>query len=230
VRGRLSPVVLPVALAGMAACASPRPFRPVPGSPVQPARECQSVEQLLAPADPEPMAARRLKRVHACPALAGRALARALLDLRGSRDTVRLREVTDLTQYVHDAGLLDAALSVARDGSASVEARVFAFRTLTWTFAPGHGITYEAMLREPPQRPSMSSYTGHYYHGYTAGDLAWPAFGEMPAPDFVERIRDACRRTAADPAQPDPVRRAARTTCAWEPDRELLAKRSTHGG
>lgn len=204
---------------------------PEPGSPVDPATECVTVEQILAPAHPEPVAARFLKRVHACPELAGKAIADALDTLRIERDTAAIARVADLVRYVHDEHIYTASADIASDVDATIEARVFAFRSLTWSKAPGHTLGYGSMLLTPTEAtclrpgslgPCTSSATSHFYRGYVQGDLRWPALGRPLPESFVVEIEGVCRAVGDNADEPIAVRRAARHACAWDPDPELL--------
>jgi hypothetical protein len=220
-----------MSLAAATGCAGLGTSVPASESPIVPRRECRSYQQLVSPAQPEAFAARSLKRVQACPEQAGRALAAELRRLRTSTDTARLEKATRLAHYLHDGELWRGALSLAGDSGASPEARVFAFRTLVWTMAPAARLSYGGMIRPWPQAllESGGSYTIHYYGGHTAHDLTWPAFGTPTPADFLSRTRAVCGRVAADPNEADLVRRAARTTCAWKPEPELLDRRARRG-
>lgn len=223
------PILMMVALAS--GCAVFRPELPRSGSAIRPGRECRTVEQLLAPAAPEPIAARRIKRVLACPALAGRALAAGLVRLRASSDTAQLERATGLGHELHDETLWRAALALAGDRGAAPVARIFAFRELVWTMAPAHRVSFRDMLDESVGaiiRRGGGSNIIHYYSGYFQGDLARPAVGVLPPADFVEQTGTLCRRVAADEREAEIVRRAARITCSWKPDAQLLALRTRH--
>lgn len=217
-------------LLGVTACLWARSEHALPesGSPIDPAGECQTIEQLLAPAHPEPIAARHFKRLHACPEEAGEAIAVALDTLRGSADTLVLRRVADMTQRVHDARIFEVSLDIAEDSSASIEARVFAFRSLIWSIAPAHQLTYEKMMLSPPEARCgagsdgmcWSSAWSHFYQGYTTTSLRWPVLGRPLPEDFVSRVSALCPKAIEGRA--GPVHLAAAQTCWWTPDRALL--------
>lgn len=65
------------------------------------------------------------------PAERGDAFAAAMRRLRSTTDTLQLRAYYDLAYALVDSGMAAAALDVAADRGASVEARVVAFRALT---------------------------------------------------------------------------------------------------
>lgn len=202
---------------------------PQPGSPIDAGSECRTVEQILAPARPEPMASRVLKRLHACPESAGSAIAEALDSLRTVADTVAILRVADLVQYVHDDRLFRVSMDLAADRSASVEARVLAFRSLVWSKAPAHDLAYGSMQLDPAVAKCgpgslglcSTSATSHFYRGYIQGDLRWPAFGRPLPGDYLQRIEEMCTRVVADESEPALVRQAARHACWWEQDSEL---------
>lgn len=202
---------------------------PQPGSPIDPAAECRTIEQILAPAHPEPGAARVLKRLHACPERAGASIAGALDTLRTSSDTAAIAWVADLVRYVHDDRLYRMSLDIALDRSASAEARVFAFRSLVWSKAPGHSLRYSSMQMDPREAKCgagslglcTSSATSHFYRGYVRGDLRWPALGRALPTDYLRRIQEVCEGVVMDESEPVSVRQAARHACWWEQDPEL---------
>lgn len=219
-------------LLGVVACSGTRSAGgiPEPGSPVDPHSECQTVEQILSPAHPEPHAARYLKRVHACPYEAGDAIAIALDTLRTSSDIAGLQRVADLTQFVHHASIFEVSLDIATDRSANLEARIFAFRSLIWSMAPAQRLNYEHMMMSPPEAKCgpgsigicSSTATGHFYSGYFANSLRWPSLGDRLPTDFLTQVGALCAEIGDDGAEPEPVRLAALHTCWWKPDPELL--------
>lgn len=206
-------------------CAANQAGPPPSGSPVVPGRECRTIDQLLARANPEPMAARPLKRVYACREIAGATIARELGRLRASRDTVALERASRLVHYLHDAQVYSAALDIAGDRASSVEARVNAIRVLAMTLKPSQEPSLALFFREPEERyvETWCSCTGHYYHGYSTTDtLTWPALGRLVPRDFAGRIQALLARIEGDAEEPQPVRWAARRVRRMTPERELM--------
>jgi hypothetical protein len=142
---------------------------------VDPARECQTVEQLYAPSEyGGPHMSRTLWRVHECPEDAGRIVTELLSSTRLEHDMAVVQQRTSLAQYIHDSRVLEAALALAADSAATLAARLGALRALLWAKAPGHPYYSLSRLLMPPEcvRPScVSSYTGHFYGaGPVVGD------------------------------------------------------------
>jgi hypothetical protein len=197
---------------------------------VDPARECQTAAQLRAPSDVGgPHMSRTLWRVHQCPEQAGALIAELLSDTRLEQDTTAVQQATSLTQYVHDARVLAAALALATDSAATIPARLGALRALLWAKAPGHPYYSLSALTAPPEcvRPRcLSSYTSHFYRGGpVAGDTTrWPVFGR-PMPDrYVDRIDSAAARIEHDSSTPESLRTAARHVRLFPADPELAGQ------
>ena len=131
--------------------------------------DCRSAASLLRRgAEPTPHMAPPLWRVRACPEPAGRLLAALLDTSRQVADTGELDHRTWLTQYVHDARILEAAVRVAADTTAAPAARVAAIRTLIWMKSPGMLLSMTMMFGTPRCIPPLcvSTYEGHYYGPY----------------------------------------------------------------
>jgi hypothetical protein len=197
---------------------------------VDPARECQTAAQLYASSEHGgPYMSRTLWRVHECPQEAGRIVAELLTATRLERDTAVVQRQTSLAQYVHDARVLEAALVLAVDSTATVAARLGALRALLWAKAPGHSYHALSFLLEPPKcvpPRCTSSYTGHFYGpGPVAGDtIRWPAFGlPMPA-GYVGQIDRVATSIYHDSLAPDDLRDAAKHVAAFPPDAELWGR------
>jgi hypothetical protein len=194
---------------------------------VNPARECQTAAQLRAPSeDGGPHMSRTLWRVHECPERAGAIVAELLTSSRSERDTVAVQQETSLAQYIHDARVLEAALALALDSSATVAARLGALRALLWAKAPGHPYYSLSTLLLPPQcvRPGcFSSYTSHFYRGGpTAGDtIQWPVFGYPMPGGYVTQIDGAAALIEDDARAPKSLRDAAHHVRMFPADPEV---------
>jgi hypothetical protein len=192
-------------------------------------RDCQSLATLLAPErEPTPSMAPALWRVRACPVRAGEILATELRNSRNEADTSRLEQATWLTQYVHDAHVLSAALAVAADPLASAEARVFALRALIWSKAPGHPVTLQTMRTGPSCDPRQcySTYAGHFYGGGPIlGDtIRWPVFGAPMPIGYGNVIDSTALVVERSQGVPEVVRRAATIVRQFPQDRELAGR------
>jgi hypothetical protein len=197
---------------------------------VDPARECKTAAQLRAPSEAGgPHMSRTLWRVHECPEQASAIVAELLSGTRLEQDTTAVQLETSLTQYVHDARVLGAALALATDSAATVPARLGALRALLWAKAPGHPYYSLSALMSPAQcvRPRCSSsYTSHFYRGGpVAGDTTrWPVFGRRVPARYVTQIDSAAALVEHDPSTPESVRAAARHVRLFPPDPELMGR------
>lgn len=148
--------------------------------------DCRSASTLLSrrSGDGTPDMAPPLSRIRSCPTQAGVLLAALIDSSRQVRDTDELQRRTWLTQYVHDARILAAATSVARDADAAVEARLAAIRTMIWSKTPGQLLTLSMMQTNPGCDPARcySTYEGHFYgpspaRGPQPDTTSWPVMG-----------------------------------------------------
>jgi hypothetical protein len=109
-----------------------------------------------------------------------------------------------------DASLLDAALEMATDGSATPEARVFAVRHLIALVAPHYFFTYDGIVRSDTLRTAeyVEFKRGCAYQ-ITAEQSGNLRGSPLPA-DYEPRIRTTLKSLAESPSAPTPVRNAAR--------------------
>lgn len=157
--------------------------------------DCRSAAALLRRADDgTPIMGPSLWRVRSCPTQAGILLAALLDSSRHVRDTSEMERRTRLTQYVHDSRLLAAAMNVASDADATVDARLAAIRTMIWSKSPGNHLTM-SMMRTTPRcmPPCHSSYEGHFYgpspyQGPEPDTTTWPVSGAPMRAGYVVAI------------------------------------------
>ena len=206
------------------------PSVPAAGSPVRPECECQSLQQLLGPSEPELHMVRPLWRIRGCPRLAATVLSEAVRSSSPVRDTADLERRTWLTHYIVDDDLISAALDVVRDSTATPQSRVYAVRTLIWQRSPGHLLTYEMLAVLPVDSAriarTVSSYTGHYYTGRGYGGdppYPWPVVGRVPPAGYLERTAQALRGSLQSSKRlPASVANAMAYALALPPDEELI--------
>lgn len=130
---------------------------------------------------------------------------------------------------MHDARVLEAALALAADSTATVAARLGALRALLRAKAPGHLYHSLSRLVAPPEcvpPHCASTYTWHFYGpGPVAGDTArWPAFGQPMAANYVTRIDSAATSIQLDAGTPENLRAAAKHVATFPPDAELQGR------
>jgi hypothetical protein len=125
-----------------------------------------------------------------------------MLRARTSTDTALLNAITSPAIELRDGDVYRAALDIAGDRTASVAARVFAFRTLVWTLEPGGMIQYADLADEMVVgRRICNRHGAHFHLRLTRGS---------PVPgDYVQVIHNLGRATENDSTAPRQVRRAA---------------------
>lgn len=134
-------------------------------------------------------------RIRTCGAAGAAALATRIQAEGSSRDLARLEMITAPTRELRDGSLFEAAVRLARDGGASSEARVFAFRTLMWALEPRLTLEYGGLI------------TDRCVGGYTLHLDTWDG---TPLPENRRsRIREVAERTFSLQATPAAVRKAA---------------------
>lgn len=161
---------------------------------------CQRPVSVLAAGD---SAALQFLRTYvgACSPAGNPSLARALQDHRSTTDTSVMAEVTYRTYEVIDSALFEAAQGIAADSSASVVARVFALRTLFYTFKPGHFRSFEQMTS--PEQACRG--LGPHNHWHISLGAPLPV-------DFRERTRRLSANLITDRTVPPAVQQAAYCT------------------
>jgi len=209
------------------ACSHAPPSGSLSISPVVPGQECQTLDQLLGPSEPQPYMARPLWRVRACPLEAGAALSAAIRAMGPVADTVELERRTWLTHYIVDERIIAAGLDVVSNEANHPEARIYALRTLIWQKAAGQLLTIRALTEAAP-RPGLlsisSSYTNHYYTdlGYGTGEYPSPVLGLLPEEGYVDEMNRVVAET--DPSPLDERLSNARAWFLWyDQDRQLAS-------
>jgi hypothetical protein len=165
--------------------------------------DCRLAIQVVTTEHPAPHEAWAYEAVEHCGAAGGAALASAIDRMRRTDDLAVLDLITRPVIRFTDASVLDVTLSVAGDGGASPEARVFAFRALINLLDPGRVLTY-AQLAGTGDARSCFGLPPSLHNEPTTGS-------PLPA-DAKSRIREMGTRVSADASEPPHVRRAA--TCA----------------
>jgi hypothetical protein len=152
-------------------------------------------------------------RAQQAPAEEGAAVAAALRAHRASNDTLLLDSISRPAIALRDGQIFEAPIEIAGGGSASVEARVFALRTLITIRYPGMLPEY-GDLTGTPERPGTCSGPGPATH--------WTFRRGVPVPaNFNERIAELTTRLIENDSTPFPVRRAAGCAATYPPGPHL---------
>ncbi|MGH7659088.1 MAG: hypothetical protein ACREL6_12715 [Gemmatimonadales bacterium] len=165
---------------------------------------CRLAARIIATGHPAPHEEWAFGYIGNCPAEAGEAIASGMRASRTATDTILLSHLTYTTRFLRDAALLDAALEVASDPSASFEARIFSLRSLLWL-----------MTSSPSPMGFGTLVSGDPYDGYqgcwvhSSPGLRMVA-GTTPLPaDYRDQIRSLATRLEADSGEVGDIRRIA---------------------
>lgn len=194
-----SACLLPVVLA--------RPgFAQVSSDSVKHRNECRLAEQVMTTGRPEPHREWARGYIAFCgPESWARAAATALRRLSMSEDRRTLEKEWGRVRLLRDSTLFATASEIARAGSSSVPARVYAIRYLVNIVHPNRLIRYDLMVRGTDARGYRRS---PCFERSAAGRQA-EYHGLAQPRDFRERIAALLRDIHADPAQPAQGRSAA---------------------
>lgn len=164
--------------------------------------DCRLATQVLTFGQPATKWEWAVQRIGACGSEGASALATAVRNARTSTDTLHLQQLTDAALYLHHLDLYDASLTIAGDVSASIPARVFAFRTLINHLEP---TLWFRRLEDmaPPVRDGIRRCDPEMHGHSSAADAA-----ALPATARTD-ILAVAGRVAADASVPDRVRTAA---------------------
>lgn len=149
-----------------------------------------------------------------CGAEGGRTAAMMARTLRASTDTAILKTFVGMLANFRDAAVLDAALEIARDRTASIPARVYAFRTLFVLRSGKTWAGYRSMLREDATADStLAGLIAPCGEEFQIADAApfWYEGAPLPA-DFRQRVTALTEQVVRDRTEPVRVRSAS--TCA----------------
>lgn len=181
-------------------------FAQVNSDSVKHRNECRFAEQVMTTGRPEPHREWARGYIAFCGTESwARAAANQLRRLSMSEDRSTLEKEWGRVRLLRDSTLFATAFEIARAGSSSVPARVYAIRYLLNVVHPNRLITYGLMVRETDARGYRR---GPCFERTAAGRQA--EYHGVPHPrDFRERIAALMRDIHTDPAQPAQVRNAA---------------------
>ncbi len=171
---------------------------------------CRLAVQVVRSGRPAPHTAWAYEQIPECGAEGGAALSMALKANRGTTDIGVLHLVTQPSSRLVDGQIFEAALAVAGDEGASVQARVFALRTLVYAGYPGAVSGYADMVRTVAWSSCIGEMSGIDFE---------PEHGTPLASDAFTRAVALAEGIASDVLAPPDLRRAG--VCA----RETLRRR-----
>jgi hypothetical protein len=185
-----------VILALLPACATAQ----VHSETVHQRNDCRLATQILQTGEPEPHTTWALQQIASCGPAGGVALANAIRRTRDSGDAPTLDAISEAARTFRDGEVFAAAVEVAADRTATIPARVFAFRTLITSLSPGRVLSYAQMTRSDVQR-ACSGLLPSTHDEITAG-TALPVNAE-------EVAREISTQAAGEPGAPSELVHAA---------------------
>jgi hypothetical protein len=195
-----------VLTAGVLDAQEPAPVREAADARYQ--NDCRLAEQVLATGHPAPHTEWAINYIAVCGGeIYGRATAEAVRRLRTVRDTAVLRQFWRPSHFLTDIRFYDAATEIARDRSASPEARVYAFLTLVRMSDPPRYVEYDNLVGGFFDVHGMRDVRG----GCRSGRLAHAEriTGVPLPPDFRKSIRGFSIAIRDDEREPIDVRTSA---------------------
>ena len=197
---RISPFA--VLLAVIPACATAQ------GEPdsVQARNACRLAVQIVETGHPAPQIRWAHEFVANCGREGGRAVAGAIRRARSGSSPGELEAITRSIRTFRDGAVFHAALEVAGDRSASIPARVFAFRTLLGTMSPGRDLSYAEMTTAGTISACLGRPPG-FHDAVTRGAPLPPQPGAL--------LRDVAARVVDDASEAAEVRQAARCAARY---------------
>jgi len=174
---------------------------------VQQRNACRLAAQVIRTGQPAPHRSWALEEIVRCGSEGGMALADAMRQHRRSVDATFLDQLTAPAATLRDANVAAAALEAVAERTASVQARVFAFRVLIDALSPGRILTY-------PQLTGASDVPQACF-GLPASLHFQVADGAPLPSDFQTRVAAVAGDVLRDSSAPQEVRRAAACTRAY---------------
>jgi hypothetical protein len=163
--------------------------------------DCRLAVQVVETGHPAPHSDWAYEYVVNCGRAGGSALASAMRRARSSSDVAELEAMTRSLRTFRDGEVFVASLEIAGDKSASVPARVLAFRSAIASESPGRTLTYEQMTR----RDANGACVG--LGGTPHDDITEGA----PLPlGHTDRLIELAENVIGDNNEPAQVRQAAR--------------------
>jgi hypothetical protein len=163
---------------------------------------CEEAASAVKVGDRSPEGTRKLARLGACGRVAVPAVAVAFRDARAVRDTAYLTRLMVFLDLWPESELLDAALDVAEDPAASLEARVVALMGLFRLRAPHLVASYEEFTHAIDAQ-------GRHVAWCSSGRVATGETESRLAKSAQDRVDAAMWRIARDSRAPTEVRSAA---------------------
>jgi hypothetical protein len=167
--------------------------------------ECRRAAQIVETGHPAPHSVWANERIIRCGSEGGLAIAARIQAHRQTADPAELDAITRSLRTFRDGTVFRTSLEIAGERSASIPARVFAFRTLIFTLSPGRWLTYAQLVEEGQRGCFGLPRTPH-------DELLEGA----PLPSgYRNLVQTLSASVAGDDSQPAEVRRAAQCTVRY---------------
>ena len=172
-------------------------------------KACDKAADIIEKGDPKHKEVQALRDLLQCGSGGATTTARALADSRTEQDRMALGDFYAVANQWRDADVMNAAVQVARDATATVPARVFAIRHLLWLLTPGAEFNYEALVAGTIVVRSVDGerHTLPCRHGFSSDNST--VTGTLLPTDFVAQLTSVLNALFADTSVPVPVRNAA---------------------
>lgn len=190
---------LQIVLLAVAACAPRAALAQADPDSIHHRNDCRLAAQVVTTGRPHPRLAWATSIMRTCRD-AGGTIAQVFSANRHSTDTAYLDVLTYPAIALRDGVLFETAVAIATDRSASLEARVFAIRTLIWSMYPGGGIGYADLVDTPGHERNCGG--GPSTH--TLVTLGSP----MPT-NYVSRAKSVANQLGRDTTEVFALQRAA---------------------
>jgi hypothetical protein len=161
--------------------------------------DCRLAAQVVTAGHPRPRLAWATNIMRTCRD-GGGPIAQAFSANRHSTDTTYLNALTHPAIALRDGRLFETAIAIASDRRASLQARVYAIRTLIWSMYPGGGIGYTDLVDTPGRERNCGG--GPSTHTVVT-------FGSPMPANYVDRARSVANHLMSDTTEPFALRRAA---------------------
>jgi hypothetical protein len=177
-------------------------------------KECDKAAKIVAKGHPEKKQPSALQTLAACGPIGAQALATGMNEYRTETDTGSLAVFMRAADRWRDANIMNTAIQLASDPSATVESRVFALRHITGLVNPYFLFDYAAMIAGRNEVRDSNGVLVSWTLGCPRVMRSWkPNLVGTPLPaDYRTRIQSTIEAIATNTSLPAMLRNA--TQCA----------------